>query len=39
MIEDIARNNDGVENLQGLIEYVEKNSIPMIEQMRVDLLS
>ncbi len=39
MIEDIARNNDGTENLPGLIDYVDKNSIPMIEQMREDLLS
>ncbi len=39
MIEDIARSNDGHENLPGLIDYVEKNSIPMIEQMKVDLLA
>jgi HPt (histidine-containing phosphotransfer) domain-containing protein len=38
MIENIARNNDGIEDLPGLIEYVEKNSIPMLEQMKADFL-
>ncbi len=39
MIEDIARGNGDKENLSDLIEYVEKNSIPVIDQMKTDFPS
>ncbi len=36
MIEDIAKSGEGKESLPDLITLVEKNTAPMIEQMKAD---